>query len=223
METTAAERGWGPGWPSCQADRMVTFKAAGRNFTCRREVGTIFAYLINRFDSEIENIGDIPDDGAFACRPIRGTRIPSNHSWGLAADLNWQKHPLGASGTFANWQVSRIHLMTRELRFVRWGGDYENRIDAMHFEWLGTPADAQTITRRIQALDPWPAYDGHVLLRGAKGNRVALVQKRLGVPKTYVFDSRTEAAVRAFQTDRTLTVNGQVNKPVWDRLHWKLR
>lgn len=224
-DTTAAQRGWGPGWPNCQTSKMTTIHPAGRAITCRGEAATVFDYLVRRFDAEVEDINAVPDDGAFSCRPIRGSQPPvaSNHSWGLALDLNWQQHPLGRTGTFNATQVLRIHQLCRELRFVRWGGDYEHRKDEMHFEWLGTPADMVTMTRRVKALDPWPAYDGRVLLAGSSGPRVTLVQRRLGVPATGVFDARTKSAVGSFQTDRHEDVDYKVGPHTWGRLHWKLR
>lgn len=223
-ETTAAQRGWGPGWPRCQSSKMATFTAAGRTFTCRREAVRVFRYLVERWDAEIEDISAVADDGAFACRAIRGSDPPvaSNHSWGLALDLNWRRHPLGRVGTFAAWQVLRIHQLCRELRFLRWGGDFLHRKDEMHSEWLGTPADMAALDKKIAALDPWPAFDGKLLKRGSKGRRVGMVQKRLGLTRTYIFDARTERAVRAFQTDRHEDVDGKIGKDTWKRLKWKL-
>ncbi len=223
-DPTAAQRGWGSGWPHCQSSKMTTIHPVGRAITCRTEAATVFDYLVRRFDAEVEDINAVPDDGAFACRPIRGSEPPvaSNHSWGLAIDLNWNKHPLGATGTFAPWQVIRIHLTTSELRFVRWGGDYFHRHDEMHFEWMGTPTDMAAMTRRIKALAPWPAYDGHVLQRGSTGPRVALVRSRLHLPKGSTFDGAVERAVREFQTGRHLGVDGKVGRDTWPRLMWKL-
>lgn len=223
-ETTAAQRGWGSGWPRCQTGKMASFTAAGRTFTCRKEAETVFRYIVQRWNAEIEDITAVPDDGMYACRPIRGSEPPvaSNHSWGLALDLNWNKHPLGKRGTFAPWQVLRIHQLCRELGFYRWGGDYEHRADEMHGEWMGTPADMAALTKKILALDPWAPFDGKILKRGSKGLRVGAVQKRLGLMRTFRYDSRTEAAVRAFQTDRHETVDGEVGPHTWVRLQWKL-
>lgn len=221
-ETTAAQRGWGPGWPHCQAGKTTTIRPCGRSLRVRTEVAPAMDYLVRRFDAEVEDINGVPDDGAFACRAIRGTQTASNHSWGLALDLNWQQHPLGRSGTFEGWQVLRIHQLLRELRFFRWGGDYQHRKDEMHFEFMGTPADAAALVKRIRALEAWPAYDGKVLRRGSKGRRVGMLQKRLGLRRTYVFGAETERALRAFQADRHETVDGRCGPRSWARLKWKL-
>lgn len=224
MTTTAAQRGWGPGWPNCQSSKMTTIRPVGRAITCRREAAVAFDYLVRRFHHEVENILGVPDDGAFACRPIRGSQPPvaSNHSWGLALDLNWQQHPMGRSGTFRPGQVLAIHLLIHEMSGFRWGGDYDGRVDEMHFEYLGTPKDMALLVKRIQRLDPWPRYDGHVLKRGSRGKRVGMLQKRLGLTPTYVFAGQTETRVRAFQTQRHLEVDGKVGPASWKRLEWKL-
>jgi len=221
-DTTAAERGWGSGWPNCQESKMVQHETLGTTFTWRREMTTIFDYLVRRYDAVIENFQGGGDDYAFACRPIRGTRTASNHSWGLALDLNSAKHPLGEHGTFTSQQLLHGHLMVAEMRFVRWGEDYVTRKDGMHWEWMGTLSDAYSLTRRIKALDAWPKFDGNTLTPGERGQRVAMVQKRLHVPITYSMDSRTVSAVRAFQAQRHLNVTGSVYDGCWWHLAWKL-
>lgn len=223
-ETTAAQRGWGPGWPNCQGARMTRITPCGRALTVRAEAAVLFDYLVRRFDAEVEDINAQADDWGFACRPIRGSdpARPSNHSWGLAVDINAARHPLGATGTFTAGQLVAIHLMTAELRFVRCGVDYDGRKDPMHWEWMGTPADMAVITKRIKALDPFPAFDGRALRRGSRGSRVGMAQKRLGLGRSFVFDTRTEANVRAFQTQRHLPVTGVIDKATWNRLAWRL-
>jgi len=221
-DTTAAQRGWGPGWPNCQESKMVTHTVFGVDFVMRREMVTIFDYLIRRHDATIEDINVGVDDYCFSCRAIRGTRTASNHSWGLALDLNSAQHPLGVDHTWDARQLLMGHLMCAELRFVRWGQDYTSRKDGMHWEWMGTPTDAAATTRRIKALDPWPKFDGNVLVPGEHTQRVVLVQKRLHVPLTYTMDARTVSALRAFQSQRHLPVTGKVTKGDWFHLGWKL-
>jgi hypothetical protein len=203
---------------------MTTIRPCGRALTVRAEGAVVFDYLVRRFDAEVEDINAVPDDAAFACRPIRGTDPPvaSNHSWGLALDLNWREHPLGATGTFTSAQLAAIHLMTAELRFLRCGVDYQHRPDPMHWEFMGTPADMAALTKRIKALDPYPAFDGKVLRRGSRGSRVGIAQKRLGLGRSFFFDARLEQNVRAFQVQRHLPVTGVIDKVTWNRLAWRL-
>ncbi len=224
-ETTAAQRGWGPGWPSCQSSKMTTIHPCGLALSVRREAATVLDYLVRRFDAEVEDVNAGHDDWGFACRAIRGSSPPrpSNHSWGLAVDLNSTQHPLSTAGTFTSGQVLAIHLMTHEMRWVRWGGDYTHRKDEMHFELLGTPTDIAGLTRRVKSLQPWPAFDGHVLKPGSSGARVLAVQRRLGATATGRYDSRTASLVRWFQTTRHLDDDALVGPNTWRRLGWKLR
>lgn len=76
------------------------------------------------------------DEWGWAYRAIRGqTTGFSNHASGTAADVDATLHPLGKTGTFKPWQYVKIR--TRLLLYsgcIRWGGDYVNRKDEMHFE-----------------------------------------------------------------------------------------
>jgi hypothetical protein len=82
----------------------------------------------------------------FGCRAIRGSYIPSNHSWGLALDINAPVNPLGAT----HWEIPNwVGALWNQYGF-RWGGDYSGRKDAMHFEFMGTPKDAQEMTAKAK-------------------------------------------------------------------------
>lgn len=224
-DTTAAQRGWGSGWPHCQASKMTTIRPCGVALSVRKEAAVALDYLVRRFDAEVENVNAGRDDWGFACRPIRGSNPPrpSNHSWGLAVDLNSVQHQLGATGTFTETQVLFGHLMCVEMKWVRWGLDYRDRKDPMHWELLGTPTDIAGLTRRIKGLVAWAPFDGHVLKVGSHGPRVAMVQSRLGQPLTGQFNAKTASLVRWFQTTRHLDDDGKVGPDTWKHLEWKLR
>lgn len=88
------------------------------------------------FDANVEpiDVGQL-DDWGYAERPIRGGTQLSNHASGTAIDLNSAKHPLAARGTFTPAQTARIRTELRQYGgCIRWGGDYANRADEMHFE-----------------------------------------------------------------------------------------
>lgn len=143
--STAADRGWGPGWPHCQENALTRIRVADIDWTLHRDVAPIFAAFIAAFDSDVE-ILDPGECWSFACRAVRGTKtVPSNHSWGLAVDLNSVNHPWGRRNTFHPKRVAEIRalLARKEFRHIRWGGDYKSRPDEMHFEYIGTPADAK--------------------------------------------------------------------------------
>jgi hypothetical protein len=100
--------------------------------------GFVLTHFALWFHKRIEPLDPAPwDDWGWAVRPIRGSSTTmSNHASGTAIDLNATKHPLGVRNTFTLDQASRIRVRLRE-RYdgcIRWGGDYENRADEMHFE-----------------------------------------------------------------------------------------
>lgn len=63
----------------------------------------------------------------------------------------------------------------------------------------------------------FPGFNGKVDMNrfnaarpGSRGDRIGWLQRRLGIAETEVFDSATQAAVRAFQTARELSADGIV-------------
>lgn len=117
------------------------------------DVATIFTYLNERFDAEVEDIDAGRDDWGWAYRAIRGQSSGySNHASGTAEDLNATRHPLGKRGTFTAAQVTALRRILAALGgVVRWGGDYTGRPDEMHFEIVGTAAQVATVAARIRA------------------------------------------------------------------------
>jgi hypothetical protein len=84
-----------------------------------------------------------------ACRPIKRsdgtlTTTPSNHSWGLALDINAPENPFGGTSHTIDRPMADLW---NEFGF-RWGGDYSTTKDWMHFEFMGTPADAEAMTEK---------------------------------------------------------------------------
>lgn len=137
-------------------DRLVSIpKIVGK---VRGEpVSIIFTDLVETFDQTVEDVDLGSDDWGFAPRPIRGGTTPSNHASGTAIDLNAQRHPLGARGTFASAQVAAIRRMLDRYttadgkRVVRWGGDYTGRADEMHFEIVGSISECREVAARLTA------------------------------------------------------------------------
>jgi D-alanyl-D-alanine carboxypeptidase len=86
-----------------------------------------------------------------ACRAIKRsdgtlTDTPSNHSWGLALDINAPENPFGGSS----------HTIERPMADLwndygfRWGGDYSTTKDWMHMEFMGTREDAKGLTDKAR-------------------------------------------------------------------------
>lgn len=150
MAYAANLRGWGNGWPTDRSDDMTTVRAArsGARFTVHRDIAPIVKYLID----EVERRGylidhgpaDVDDDWSYANRAIRGRNTPSNHSWGLAIDINAQDFPLGSSKRLPQWIVDLFTDMHFE-----YGGDWSGRKDPMHFEFAGSRGQAQWIVAAL--------------------------------------------------------------------------
>jgi len=174
----ADARGWGPGFPNCDQSKWVDLdllSLKGRlirfpAFKIRSEKGKLV------FEEEVGFGGGVRDEvrelvslllqvserrgfinlepgwchGA-QCRGIKrqdGTfsDTPSNHSWGLAVDINAPVNQLGGS----------THTIERPMADLwneygfRWGGDFTTTKDWMHFEFMGTPADAKEMTEKAR-------------------------------------------------------------------------
>lgn len=161
----AAARGWGSGWPHCSASLMKTIVAKDQTpgesydirITVRGEVAEMAAALLEATD-KLYDINQ-HDTGAYNCRPIAGTSTPSNHSWGLAIDINWNENP----------QRSPLHseippavvAMWNDCGWF-WGGFYAHSTpDAMHFEYIGKPSDVKADTAKalahLNGVKPKPA------------------------------------------------------------------
>lgn len=134
---------WGPGWPHCETRGLLTFTAGGRRWTLRREAVPIFRSFIDQIVHRGYVISDGQlDDWSFNCRAIAGTRIASNHSWGLAVDVNSLTNPMTLNGRLVTDVPSWV-VQCAAVHGLRWGGNYTGaKKDPMHFEWVGTLPEA---------------------------------------------------------------------------------
>jgi len=234
---SATARGWGPGWPHPQTDRIVVAVCGHNNLRLpvRREI----APLVQRLVADLEQQHGPFHDGwcwGFANRAIRGSSTPSNHSWGLAVDLDAPLNPMTSDPRASHTIGSYASGVAARYGF-RWGGDYRGRKDFMHFEFLGTPQSAAGLAGSAGGTggtgtggtgrpgSPMP-YPGRTLQRGSpSGPAVWAVQEalaRAGVGYTAgrgPFGPRTDAAVRAFQAASRLVVDGVVGPRTWTALH----
>lgn len=142
----ANERGWGPGWPNCQTDKMVPVAPFAGNV--RKEIAELLELLV----SECKRRGFAfltPGCWGLGCRPTKRsdgtfTDTPSNHSWGLAVDINAPQNVFGASShNLPAW----LPPLFKEYGF-RWLGPAIK--DWMHFDFCGTPQDAAAMTAKAR-------------------------------------------------------------------------
>jgi hypothetical protein len=143
----------------------------------------------------------------YAFRNIIDGNELSNHASGTAIDLNSLKHPLGRPGTVPRAKRAAISAKARELGLL-WGGDFDGRVDEMHFEVL----------RRA---------NGHgkpTIQRGSRGPAVREAQTILNRKQQArlvvdaIFGPLTDRAVRDFQRRNRLVVDGIVGPKTWGRL-----
>jgi hypothetical protein len=234
MAELASSRGWGPGWPNARTDHVVT-AVCGAN-RIKLPVRLEIAVLVQRLVAGLERQHGPFHPGqcwGFANRAIRGTSIPSNHSWGLAIDLDAPSNPMTSNPKAAHTIGSYASGVAAKYGF-RWGGDYIGRKDYMHFEFMGTPASAAALVRgagpAAQPAHGRPDLPGGGLRRGSSGEPVRWLQRRLneiagphghgvlgGKPLVTdgLFGELTEKVVKAFQAHRGLAVDGVVGPRTW--------
>ena len=145
---SAEDRGWGPGWPDCQYTRWVTITLSnGQRLVVHGAISILVKGLCERTMQLGYNLVPGWCWGA-ACRSIRGSTRPSNHSWALAVDLNAPTNPMGS--TLKTDMPDWMPELWAKYGF-RWGGTYQSRPDAMHYEFMGTPQDAHRLTNQMLA------------------------------------------------------------------------
>lgn len=145
-----AHSSWGPGWPNCQYSKInrnfyVDTKWGRVSFPggVRYEINELVSRLVKETANRGYRFGVVGNPGygcwGFSCRAIRGSTRPSNHSWGLAVDINAPTNPMGSRliTDMPSWMPDLWNAYG-----FRWGGDYVTRPDAMHYEYVGSVADA---------------------------------------------------------------------------------
>lgn len=152
MPTIASmtRKGWGnPTTASFRRDNIQTIELSdGTKLTVHKSVAFIFLCFLNDIISRgyTINRGGIPDDWGWVVRKITGGSSYSLHSWGVAVDINALTNP------YARKLITDMPPWVLEVakRYrLRWGGTYSGTKDAMHFEWIGTRAEADKFTEEL--------------------------------------------------------------------------
>lgn len=148
----------------------------------------------------------------------------SNHGIGCAVDfaeeLDGDPGVESVSPAFVRWLVANAH---------RWGVSAELDEEPWHWRYHAgpnVPAEVLAFHETSQPttpVPPTPAPTPPTLRRGATGGDVRTLQQALtrhGFPAAPdgQFGPKTEAAVRAFQRSRRLTVDGVVGPQTWRAL-----
>lgn len=145
------------GWPASadpEAIDIVRKRVPGTDLKLRvaKPVAPLLIGFAAEFHKLVEPIdeGKTLDDWGYCYRKVRGSNtVVSNHSSGTAIDLNATEHPLAAIGTFNDDQVRVINRLCRKYG-LRWGGNYRNRKDEMHFEIALNAVQVETLIRGLE-------------------------------------------------------------------------
>ena len=146
----SSQNGW-PASPDRKAIDIISIEVEGcqTKFAVAKKVAPIFKAFLAEFNKLVESIDKGQDDWGYAYRQVRGsTDMLSNHASGTAVDVNANKHPLGAQGTFKPEQVKTINELCDKYG-LRWGGNYKNRKDEMHFEIQESPLEIKARIERL--------------------------------------------------------------------------
>ncbi len=136
----------------------------------------------------------------WACRAIAGTSTPSNHSWGTAIDVNAPVNPRRKRGLPMITDLPPAVVKMWEDHGFRWGGRY-SWPDPMHFEFMGSTAQAKAITAQLRSFlgAKAPAAPAPLPSLSAPGQRgrVMELQRILRVAADGSVGPKTTAAMRA--------------------------
>lgn len=159
--TTAMDRGWGNPASHSFATHITTIHAGGVSVNVNVKVAKLFTLLINELAKHY-NIKGYKDDWGYANRPIRGyekeyernhdPKYLSNHAWGLAVDIDATVNPMTRDPHAHHEIIAAVvdPILARYRGRMVWGGEYHSeRKDYMHFEFVGTPRDADVLTRQM--------------------------------------------------------------------------
>ena len=142
------------GWPASKDPDeidIVSKRIVGTNRKLKvaKPVAPLLIAFATDFHNQVEPIDEGQwDEWGYAYRAVRGATTLSNHASGTAIDLNATKHPLGAENTFTEEQSKTIRRLCRKYG-LRWGGDYKNRKDEMHFEVVMNAAQVRNLIRTL--------------------------------------------------------------------------
>lgn len=143
------------GWPASKDPVELGVKSysvpgSTVKLRCASAVAPLLVGFAAEFHKLIEPIdaGSL-DDWGYCFRMVRGSEDSlSNHSSGTAIDLNASHHALGKVGTFEAGKVPMIRALATKYG-LRWGGDYKNRKDEMHFEILLNPEQVKKLITKL--------------------------------------------------------------------------
>ena len=147
--TTPAQRGWKADLD--YGDKRLKSLPQITGQVLDGDVWDIFNDLSEQYAAKVERIRK-RSSWAFTPRKIAGTNVTSYHAYALAVDYNSDIRPQFRDTMTAAQKTAAHKLRGRYLGVVRWGGDYpKGRLDQMHWEIVGTPAQVKRVADKIRA------------------------------------------------------------------------
>lgn len=231
----AAHPSWGPAWPNCSRSTVVTLvRRDGLRLPIHRDLAELVSILMDLTEALGYDI--VPGwTWGYACRPIAGTKTPSDHSTKTAIDINAPRNPRRADRKFVS-DMPRWMINLWKAHGFEWGGDY-SWPDPMHFGFKGSVAQARQHVINLRRFlganggttnPPRPAPPGRpgypgLVRMGSSGNGVRTWQnefRRVGYDLVAdgEFGPATNHVVVDFQRKRRLQADGIAGPTTWHHL-----
>jgi hypothetical protein len=216
------------GWPLSPPRTNRTVPGTNVKFTVADgPAGDLLIYVAEQFHRRVEPLDAAADDWGYSLRRnVNNPAVWSCHASATAIDVNALRHPNGRGGTFTKAQYAEIDKILAECQgTVRQLRGY----DEMHFEIAGTPAQCAAAVKSLnKGIVKSPATTRPTVKRGSTGEDVKLVQRFLAVvtkddPGYGTFGPQTELAVRGYQRQQGLVIDGIVGPQTWARILSVLR
>ncbi|GIF22117.1 LysM repeat protein [Actinoplanes tereljensis] len=176
-------KGWKNGWPEDRSRDMVRVKAdrSGTKVNVHKRIAALVDMLLDETERRGYRL-DPKRCGGYVNRPIKNTQKASNHSWGLAIDLNWDKNPERFDGVLRTNLSPWVVPLWNRFGFA-WGGNYSGKHkDPMHFEFMGSPDDAEDMLSKARR-DLGHTKPGTLEKYTVKaGDTLSTIARRLNIP-----------------------------------------
>jgi hypothetical protein len=203
------------------AANMVPIKVPGTNRTVmvHKDAAAAFTGYLSDLAKTGYNLKDVQ---TYADRKMRGGEKPSEHSFGLALDVNPNANVRGVGGTTD--LPPNLHELAAKWGLIS-GADWRGKdYDPMHVQWAGPKAAELAAARRAQG-DPTAALQQPLPPRAQQA--VAALQQPLpgGQGRTVTPETnmppwaRNQPTVPETQVAQGRTVTPETNMPPWERNH----
>jgi hypothetical protein len=220
---------FGNGWPSRNPAIITLVRRDGLRIPLHKEVAPLVAILIDL--TEAGHRYDVRPDWTwgYANRPISGTSIPSNHSWGTAIDINAPKNPYASAdwhrrnakgtkpfGLQLSCDMPESMVRMWEGHGFGWGGRYTRKPDPMHFEFMGTVEQARRYTTNLRTFlgtkAPQPPKVVGPVQSDGKAARTMELQRILRVKDDGIVGAKTTEAMDRNRIGWNRSLPGNANK-----------